>query len=1251
MISALLFYYFLLSSVDGFMRNTLQNSYVHHNYRIYSDSIQKESLTSAEVIELYKEELLSKRGTPEIVDRLENLAMKHPGLEVDLNLYRALYSFPLDTFQEDGIMRMIEGNNVIVTTPTGSGKTVVAELAIYFALMMGLRVAYTTPLKALSNQKFADFKARYGGDRVGLLTGDIAINRGAPITVMTTEVFRNMVYDAGSESQLSNLFAVIFDEFHYMNDPDRGTVWEESVISCPSHIRILALSATMGNVDDIQGWISSIHGPTELVSSTHRPVPLRYLFAMKQGLLPLFRDPNAGPGALRGVSLLPGGKVPGYCVVNPSIVKLEEQAGKIAQSKATKSGRPLKTIKPNANTVLPRYDDIVADLKKADLLPAIVFVFSRTGCEQYAKLITGMRTKLLTDDDVRYIGLAITNFAKTNPEIPISKQLVMMLKSGVAVHHAGLIPVWKGFVEELFNANKIKVLFATETLAAGVNMPARTTVISSVTKRVNSEIVKLKTSQLLQMAGRAGRRGKDVEGTVVLMRSRFEDVNLGHRILVSPVDGIRSHFKMSYGLTVKLLETRSVEDCKRLIERGFGSYIFTRKASRKEVEEVSEVSEEEIFREVLQRYGLPEARNFVKTARRLEKERSTLDYLMQKIRETEDDLVHAIAEYMPLGIGLYLRGGGSGEEASGSGLDGFFLGDVDWADGRGRGRRTRGYGVITRDLRVLVVQKEHIKSFLDDDVSLPPRAASALLQALDHVDVWDEVELPGGRKPIIEGRLQIDVATGVSTSVSVVDPNELNELRYAIQTVRESPVAPVKDVPGAVIRQQNIVKELEVELAETQVAKAGDEMLVIDALRYAASQKDPMAFVMGDGPGQRGSQSNDRKPKEAFAWRMFQNVLKVLRDFGAMQQEETRSTELGQMVGSLSADNELWLGLVLQHPNIVSLKPAELAAVVSSVVVDGYKASNAYIKYRPSEPVQNMLRELAGLAERLRTAQAAARIDFPVHLTAESGGLVESWVGGVTWRELCSGTSLDQGDLCRLLRRTTEVLMQIPQAIGVPLSVSQTAYEAATLMDRFPVADETLSADKRSFAVSSGSGVGFEVVGENVGIDQSSLSTDSEIDGISSLNTQVDVESYGGTSSSSGVAGSGALADLAVLDEIFASVLRGGDDDEDQSRGRVFTPKPKPKPSAIERDGARDNKMKANQGRSGSSGRGFSPVSPVDEEEVISYFGDDDDLRDEDDDVSDEDDSLFTMEEEEEDYEELVGDDEAQLFVEDLLDD
>ena len=415
--------------------------------------------TSDDIIAQYYDELVQLRGTPELVDRLENLASKHPGLELNIDLYRAIYPFKLDDFQEQGLLNLISGKNVIVSTPTGSGKTIVSELAIYFALMMGLKVAYTTPLKALSNQKFQDFSVRYGGDRVGLLTGDIAINRGAPITVMTTEVFRNMIYDQDSQNQLANLFMVCFDEFHYMNDPERGTVWEESVISCPSFIRILALSATMGNVDDIKGWISSIHGPTELILSDLRPVPLRYFFAMKKSLLPLFRDPNAGPGAINGLKKVPvsvptspsdagpgqgygkgesEGKYEAGTAINPSILKMEEQAIQNAQTRISRSGRPIKmSDKVNPTSLIPKYSELIVELQSMKLLPAIVFIFSRIGCEENAKYILQSRVKLLTNDEVIYITQAISYFAKLHPEIPITKTSVLMLKSGVGVHHAG----------------------------------------------------------------------------------------------------------------------------------------------------------------------------------------------------------------------------------------------------------------------------------------------------------------------------------------------------------------------------------------------------------------------------------------------------------------------------------------------------------------------------------------------------------------------------------------------------------------------------------------------------------------------------------------------------------------------------------------------------------------------------------------------------------------------------------------------
>ena len=213
-----------------------------------------------------------------------------------LDVLPSLFPFPLDEFQMDALRALDSDRSVVVSAPTGSGKTVIGELAVYMAMALGQRVVYTTPLKALSNQKFGDFQRQFGRDRVGLLTGDTSINRDADVLLMTTEVFRNMLLQPESDNPLARVSAVVLDEFHYMNDPGRGTVWEESCILCPPTTRIIALSATMANADSIASWLTKIHGPTELIASSFRPVPLRYLFADNLGLEPLFVAGDAGPG-------------------------------------------------------------------------------------------------------------------------------------------------------------------------------------------------------------------------------------------------------------------------------------------------------------------------------------------------------------------------------------------------------------------------------------------------------------------------------------------------------------------------------------------------------------------------------------------------------------------------------------------------------------------------------------------------------------------------------------------------------------------------------------------------------------------------------------------------------------------------------------------------------------------------------------------------------------------------------------------
>jgi ATP-dependent RNA helicase HelY len=514
-------------------------------------------------------------GTPAAVGVLADAAKKSPSGELPPELFTALFKFELDTFQLQALRSLGRRRNVVVSAPTGSGKTVAGELAIYYALALGLRVFYTTPLKALSNQKFADFRTQYGPERVGLLTGDSGVNRDAPVVVMTTEVYRNMLYEGG-EAEVKDVFAVVFDEFHYMNDPSRGTVWEESVISSPRSVQMIALSATMRNVEDIKGWFETTHGPTELVQSSFRPVPLRYYFATSTGIAPLFKDAGAGPGGLKDTEKDRGGSAGGTVSrrrsrgrwkgldLNPDLLppplpksseELEHRRGRgrgrggrdSPRDRYARGGRGGDRYggrgrefgsggggggrqNNRRSTEVASYPFLVRQLGRADMLPAIVFIFSRNGCDEAAMQVAQSRSVSLTPDEEAELERRLDDFQlRAPPGCGLSKESsekdksrLALLRRGVGVHHAGLLPLHKGLVEDLFNAGLIKVCFATETLAAGVNMPARTTVISVLSKRTDNGVGPLSVAQLLQMAGRAGRRGKDVQGNVVLMRSRFE---------------------------------------------------------------------------------------------------------------------------------------------------------------------------------------------------------------------------------------------------------------------------------------------------------------------------------------------------------------------------------------------------------------------------------------------------------------------------------------------------------------------------------------------------------------------------------------------------------------------------------------------------------------------------------------------------------------------------------------------------------
>ena len=449
-----------------------------------------------------------------------------------------MYEFPfeLDDFQKEACDYIDEGKSVVVCAPTGAGKTVIAQHAIHRALENGTRIFYTTPLKALSNQKYYDFGEKYGQDKVGLLTGDTSINRNAQIVVMTTEVFRNMLYGTNFGAVADNMKDVryvVLDEVHYMNDEQRGTVWEESIIYCPTNVQIIALSATVANADELTAWINTVHSKTELVNTDFRPVPLKFYYfdsSQPYKLLPLLTP----SGALNNK-------------IKPEKKKFSH--GKMKQKTYVK--------------------EVVRNLQQNDMLPAIYFTFSRRKCDEQMEKCAGL--DLITKAERAQIRQFIDDYIAENPYLYNNKHIEYLL-CGVASHHAGLLPSWKLLVEKLFQKGLIKVVFATETLAAGINMPARSTVISSTSKRTDSGHRMLTASEFLQMSGRAGRRGMDEVGYVTIVGTPFQTPEEVAELVLSDANPLESRFSPSYSMVLNLLQRFNLDEAKELILKSFGYF-------------------------------------------------------------------------------------------------------------------------------------------------------------------------------------------------------------------------------------------------------------------------------------------------------------------------------------------------------------------------------------------------------------------------------------------------------------------------------------------------------------------------------------------------------------------------------------------------------------------------------------------------------------------------------------------------------
>ena len=465
-------------------------------------------------------------------------------------LFAETFAFPFDDFQITACQAVEQGKGVLVAAPTGSGKTVIGEFAAFLALRNGRKCFYTTPIKALSNQKYQEFVDRFGIEQVGLLTGDTSINSDADILVMTTEVLRNMLY-AGSHT-LASLGFVVMDEVHYLADKFRGAVWEEVLIHLMESVQVISLSATVSNAEEFGEWLQIIRGDTEVIVTETRPVPLYQHVLIDNGLIDLFVENGQ---------------------VNPEILRREREA--MRRVRAPHQRRDSSRNRSDDHHRLSRAE-VIEKLNREGMLPAITFIFSRIGCDSAVRQCLQAGIRLTTTEEraeIRATALRYTqNLDEEDLVVLGFQEWISALERGVAAHHAGLLPSFKGCVEELFQKGLIKAVFATETLALGINMPAKTVVLEKLMKWNGEAHLPITPGEYTQLTGRAGRRGIDIEGNAVVQWSPTVDSATAAGLASTRTYPLRSSFTPTYNMAINLIGRFGRERARGSLESSFAQF-------------------------------------------------------------------------------------------------------------------------------------------------------------------------------------------------------------------------------------------------------------------------------------------------------------------------------------------------------------------------------------------------------------------------------------------------------------------------------------------------------------------------------------------------------------------------------------------------------------------------------------------------------------------------------------------------------
>jgi ATP-dependent RNA helicase HelY len=910
--------------------------------------------------------------------------------------FRAMYDFELDPFQIDACEALEAGKGVLVAAPTGSGKTIVGEFAVHLALSQGRKCFYTTPIKALSNQKYNDLVRRYGPGRVGLLTGDNSVNSDAPVIVMTTEVLRNMLY-AGSQA-LAGLGYVVMDEVHYLSDRFRGAVWEEVIIHLPDSVTLVSLSATVSNAEEFGDWLDTVRGDTEVIVSEHRPVPLWQHVLAGRRMYDLFEEKDARDGR-------PGG---GRREVNPDLVRLAQLENSRMPGRERRRGRNNgreadreRERRQRSRIWTPSRVEVIDRLDAEGLLPAITFIFSRAGCEAAVQqcLHAGLR---LNDDTARAEVRALVE--QRTAAIPDEDLHVLGyfewlegLERGIAAHHAGMLPTFKEIVEELFVRGLVKAVFATETLALGINMPARSVVLEKLVKWNGEQHADITPGEYTQLTGRAGRRGIDIEGHAVVLWQRAMDPAAVAGLAGTRTYPLRSSFKPSYNMAVNLVAQFGRHRSRELLETSFAQF----QADRSVVGITRQVQRNE---EGMDGYRasmtchLGDFEEYAGLRRRL------------KDRETELARHGAVQRRAAAAMALEkLKPGDVIHVPTGKYAGLALVLDPGVAAGRANGHRGLEYQDGPRPL-VLTAERQ-VKRLAAMDFPVP-------------VEPLERMRIPKSFNPR-SPQSRRDLASALRTKAGHIVPGRLRRERSAAADDQE--IAQLRSAIRAHPCHGCDEREDHARWAE----------------RYQRLERDTHQL------------ERRIEGRTNTIARTFDRVYALLSDLGYLQGDEV--TDDGRRLARLYGELDLLASECLRERVWDELTPAELAACTSALVYEARSADDALPPKLPAGNAKQALGEMVRIWGRLDAKEEEHRINQSEGVGQREPDLGFAW-SAYRW---ASGHGLDAvlrevnmpaGDFVRWSKQVIDVLGQIAEAAPEDSPVRRNARRAVDGMLRGVVA-------------------------------------------------------------------------------------------------------------------------------------------------------------------------------------------------------